>query len=89
MGLSKDLFGDTLEVSRPYWGPRGACWSTLGAVLGGLGALVELFGEVRGVYWGHLEGHLSKKGGVLFLRPPVGARKVGSWCPLGPLFGRS
>ena len=85
MGLSRDFFGDMLEVSGPFWGPRGASWGTLGALLGGLGALVGLFGEVWEVSWGHLGGHRSKKGVFFFIAPSSGPEKS----PLGALLGRS
>ena len=88
MGLSRGLFGYSLEVSGPFGGPRGASWGSLGALLGGLGALLGLFGGVWEVSWGHLGGHRSKKGGGgPFGSPPVGALKFASWGTLGALLG--
>ena len=71
--------GALLGLSRgSLWALLGRCWGPLGALWKGLGGL-----------WGLSWRQSIKIEASTFWCPPVGARKVASWGPLGPLLGRS
>ena len=84
-----------------FWVPRGSLLGPLGGILGGSwrplgaswappGALLGPSWEPWRPSWGHLGGHRSKKGWILFPSPRRGLQMglLGrSWGPLGALLG--